>query len=249
MSFDGIDHAVRTLLAKLGVGSEPPVDLPRVAMALGVTSIEIARMAEEGRLEQKSGQVRIWLRDGAPIQRQRFTLAHELGHLLLADPNRDFVAHRAWRGPDQEERFCDAFAASLLLPRDWLVGTFSGRPECLDTVREVADRTGASLSASVVRLRELLSWQRSLLCWRYTEGQWSLLYSAGVPREIHHRVTSAPNTRVLVDQFARERHAGVRALPLLVSGIERVVSAEVSVRGSAVLALADLRTAAGGPIA
>lgn len=48
-----------------------------------------------------------------PSERDRFTVAHELGHLLL-DP---VLRERDVRVPhDQRERLCDAFASRLLLP-------------------------------------------------------------------------------------------------------------------------------------
>jgi hypothetical protein len=244
MAADLVDRLVTTLLGGLRISHSPPVDLAAVADALGVSRIEITPMTEEGRLEQRGGQVSIWLRAGAPIQRRRFTLAHELGHLVLADPDRDFTAHRMWSSPDREERFCDAFAASLLLPRAWIVGEFNGRPENLATVRELANATGASMSASLVRLREILHWRRSLLYWREADGQWALLYCAGVPHNIHNRVTSAPATRETVGEIARRRASELRTIPLMINGVQHSVRAEVSSRGSAVLALADLTYAA-----
>lgn len=244
MAADVIDQLVSKLLAGLGISRVPPVDLAAVANALGVKRIEVIPMAEEGRLEQRAGQASVWLRAGAPAHRRRFTLAHELGHLVLADPHRDFTAHRMWSSPDREERFCDAFAASLLLPRDWVLAQFSERAENLMTVRDLANATGASMSASLVRLREVLHWRFSLLYWRQTDGQWALLYCAGVPRRIHNRVASAPATREVVAEIARRRPNNATTIPLLIGGVERSVQAEVSALGSAVLALADLTGAA-----
>jgi IrrE N-terminal-like domain len=241
---DVIDQLVSKLLAGLGMDHSPPVDLAAVAEALGVSRIEVMPMTEEGRLEQRGGRASIWLRADAPIQRRRFTLAHELGHLVLADPDRDFTAHRMWSSPDREERFCDAFAASLLLPRGWIFAELSGKPENLTTLRELANATSASMSASLVRLRELLHWRCSLLYWRQADGQWALLYSAGVPRTIHNRVTSAPATRDAIGEIARRRTSEVTTIPLMIGGVQQRVRAEVASRGSAVLALTDLTVAA-----
>ncbi|MEA2369948.1 MAG: hypothetical protein QOH12_342 [Solirubrobacteraceae bacterium] len=244
MAADVTDPLVSQLLAGLNISHLPPIDLAAVAEALGVSRIEVTPMTEEGRLEQRGGHVSIWLRAGAPIQRRRFTLAHELGHLVLADPDRDFTAHRMWSRPDREERFCDAFAASLLLPRAWILAEFTGRPENLTTVRRLANATGASMSASLVRLREVLHWRRSLLYWRQADGQWALLYCAGVPHNIHNRVTSAPATREAVGEIARRRTSKLTTIPLMISDVQHSVRAEVSSGGSAVLALADLTDAA-----
>jgi Zn-dependent peptidase ImmA (M78 family) len=245
MAADAIDQLVGRLLLALGITHAPPVNLEAVARALGVHRIETARTVEEGRLEQRAGEVSMFLGAGAPAPRRRFTLAHELGHLVLADPHRDFTAHRMWSQPDREERFCDAFAASLLLPRRWILAEFAGRSQNLATVRELATATGASMSASLVRLREVLQWSLSLLYWRQTDGQWPLLYCAGVPRNIHNRVTSAPATRETVSSIA-ERHLNARTtVPLMIGGVQHAVQAEVSTRGSAVIALADLSEPAG----
>jgi hypothetical protein len=243
MTAETIDHLVGRLLDTLGIDHAPPVDLRAVAGALGVDRVDTAPMTEEGRLEQRAGQVSIFLRAGASAPRRRFTLAHELGHLVLADPHRDFTAYRLWSQPDREERFCDEFAASLLMPRDWILAQFVGRPQNLETVRDLATATGASMSASVVRLRELLNWRWSLLYWRQTDGHWALLYSAGVPRHLHNRITSAPATRDAVRLFAERRENAMASMPLMVGGELRAVPAEVSTRGAAVIALADFTRA------
>lgn len=244
MAPDLIDQLVAKLLASAGVPSEPPIDLVALANALGVDQIKPANMTEDGRLEQRGGQAAIWLRTDVPAPRQRFTLAHELGHLVLANPARDFIAHRAWTGPDREERFCDQFAAALLLPRWWVVQNFSQRPEELATVRELATATGASLSASLVRLRELVGWHTSLLHWRRHNGQWALLYSAGVPRRVHHRVATRAETRAAIDGLAGATAHQRVDLPLIVADHLCQVPAEVSISGTGVVALVDLTEAA-----
>jgi IrrE N-terminal-like domain len=243
MTAEIIDQLVGRLLAALGIEHAPPVDLGAVAGALGVNRIETAQMTEEGRLEQRAGQVSISLRAGASAPRRRFTLAHELGHLVLADPTRDFTAHRMWRQPDREERFCDEFAASLLMPRAWILAEFMGRPQNLATVRDLATATGASMSASVVRLRELLNWRCSLLYWRQTDDHWALLYCAGVPHNLHNRITSAPATREAVSFAAERRLNAMVSMPLMIGRELRAVPAEVSTRGAAVVALADFTRA------
>jgi len=66
----------------------PPVDVEGLARELGIESITGARMVEDGRLEQRGGRSWMLVRDDVRTARRRFTVAHELGHLLLADPKR-----------------------------------------------------------------------------------------------------------------------------------------------------------------
>ncbi|MFO0680508.1 MAG: XRE family transcriptional regulator [Sandaracinus sp.] len=58
-------------------------------------------------------------RDEDPY-RQRFTLAHELGHVFLDEDEAVVVSFGAWRTEDLREVRADTFAANLLVPRDAL---------------------------------------------------------------------------------------------------------------------------------
>ena len=62
----------------------------------------------------KSGNTTIVLDIGEPQTRRLFTLAHELGHFLLARKKRGFSY-------EAEERYCNSFAGSLLVPKSILV--------------------------------------------------------------------------------------------------------------------------------
>jgi len=86
-------------------------------------------------------------------QRQRFSLAHELKH-LVDDPYRArLFAHL---GPQEQaeraERLCNYFAACLLMPRPWLKRDWCSR---LQTVDQLARRYYVSTEAMTTRLSEL----------------------------------------------------------------------------------------------
>ena len=85
-------------------------------------------------------------RDDVPSQ-ARFTLAHELGHIVLGDLS------TAARGVDSAEReaLCDRFAVELLLPASALRYAWHGRPEEL----ALAERFQVTRRALRRRLREL----------------------------------------------------------------------------------------------
>jgi Zn-dependent peptidase ImmA (M78 family) len=96
-----------------------------------------------------------------------FTLAHEVGHLLLADGGLCDLHERGDGGfvPDPEV-WCNAFAAALLMPRDAfvtepLVAITTGVQEWSDDdLQTLASRYGTSREAA---LRRLVTLQRASL--------------------------------------------------------------------------------------
>jgi hypothetical protein len=87
-------------------GRKIPVDVATIARAAGLT-IKVSPYPHDGQL--RDGNI-IEVPEDQPTTRQRFTIAHELGHATL----RHTVAH------DKLEIEANAFAAELLLPREKL---------------------------------------------------------------------------------------------------------------------------------
>jgi len=81
-----------------------------------------------------------------------FTLFHEFGHLLTRTDSACAAAPMEAHG-DALERWCEAFAAALLIPRDALAST--GRVVHLKTAAALARRLKVSLRATAIRLIEL----------------------------------------------------------------------------------------------
>ena len=83
---------------------------------------------------------------GESIERQRFTLAHELGHLVMDIP-----------AGMPEEKICDRFASALLVPENELVREVGRRR--LDfgfgELVEIKKIFGVSAAALVIRMRDL----------------------------------------------------------------------------------------------
>jgi Zn-dependent peptidase ImmA (M78 family) len=138
---------------------EPPADLDLVARRLG---IEVDRHEFD---EQVDGFY-TRLPDGTPLAvvnssyvkplaRQRFTLAHEIGHHLLGTAG-GFCLDSVKTAKNRVERACDRFAALLLMPehlvRQWF-DDLAANSE--NRVAIMADRFGVSVWAMRVRLREL----------------------------------------------------------------------------------------------
>ncbi|MGH2827081.1 MAG: ImmA/IrrE family metallo-endopeptidase [Actinomycetota bacterium] len=101
---DLAERAASDLLQRLGVSSSPPIDVEAIAAAVGVTRIRRRDQVEDGRLERNGASTVIYVKAGPRLQRRRFTIAHELGHLLLAGDVPDVAAYRAGKRTN-EERF------------------------------------------------------------------------------------------------------------------------------------------------
>lgn len=234
-----LDAAISDLFKALDVAYAPPVDVTSLAGRLGVDSIEERDMVEDGRLDRLDDRTVLTLRPDLTQGRRHFTLSHEIAHLLLEDQDTEFTAYRSITSQDELERACDDIAAALLLPAGWLQTRYAHRVRNLSTLRHVAHETQSSLSASVVRLNEVLGWRRSLLRWRKHSNGWRLAGTAGVPAGIHGRIQSSCDTGDVLTRAARlssrDRNTHV---PLLLDGRPVNVPVQISSRGSAI-ALAD----------
>jgi Zn-dependent peptidase ImmA (M78 family) len=95
----------------------------------------------------------IVIRSSDIVQRQRFSLAHELKH-VLDDPVIDRLYSRlpADLRHERAERLCNWFAACLLMPRPWLKRDWYGG---IQRVRELAKRYFVSEEAMTTRLSEI----------------------------------------------------------------------------------------------
>lgn len=80
-----------------------------------------------------------------PVERKRFTLLHELGHLLLNLPDCDVKT---------QENFCNKFAAEFLFPKKMVVKEFGGYRDkvSLRELIEAQKKYGISIRAAMYRL-------------------------------------------------------------------------------------------------
>lgn len=80
-----------------------------------------------------------------PVERKRFTLLHELGHLLLNLPECDLKT---------EENYCNKFASEFLFPKRLVVKEFGVKREIisLNELIQVQKKYGMSIQAIVYRL-------------------------------------------------------------------------------------------------
>lgn len=169
-----IDREVKKLLREAGIRSAP-VDVVALAERMGIeVRPEIAPDDVSGGLYPIDGTPLIGVNARHHPNRQRFTIAHELGHLVLHDQG-EFVDHGyavkegAAKGPrfmrnqlsseavDPKEMEANSFAASLLMPRDFIVKAVRDLtlPVRSEAVEDLARSFKVSQQAMTFRLQNL----------------------------------------------------------------------------------------------
>lgn len=161
-----------------GTKRRPEVDVYELAERVGAEAKIERGLGEDGRVEDSPLNTRIFLWSSPTESRRRFTLGHELGHLVLSDP-RVFrmVQLELGDGRLQVERLCDAFSAELLMPRRWVARRYVGSDEELKVLRDLTQMAGVSFSAGFIHLASVLNWRSSLLY--LNRDDWSCTVAGG----------------------------------------------------------------------
>jgi Zn-dependent peptidase ImmA (M78 family) len=103
-----------------------PIDVEMAAKAVGaLVTFEPFKEELSGVLVKDNDRVVIGVNSTHPYSRQRFTIAHEIGHLVLQHKGELFVDHvvmrrdsRSGQAIDKQEIEANQFAAELLMPED-----------------------------------------------------------------------------------------------------------------------------------
>lgn len=107
-------------------------------------------------LTRPDGKHVITVNSSEPSERQRFTICHEVAHIVMGLPSsHDSVPIWAYAKRQPNEVACDWFAAELLMPHKlWLASIPKGEPT-FDIIRQLADGFGSSFPAAASRYATL----------------------------------------------------------------------------------------------
>jgi IrrE N-terminal-like domain len=145
--------------ADLGAGRTLPLDVPELIGELGLSlafEAPVGRRAAHGMLRRRESGWQIVINAATAPTRQRYTMAHELGHYLIEARTgyRPETSRAYW----MVEEVCQAFAASLLSPSRVVSAAIGAEPFDADRVVPAIDRvmvrTGLSLEAAARRIAE-----------------------------------------------------------------------------------------------
>lgn len=154
----GLSHA-EIILKGLGVTDPSEIDLEAIAWTLGVRVRYRPLDGCEARIIGNGNQAIITVNSRSFPQRQRFSLAHELGHWnhhrgrILVCQADEIGSSDNKRSP--AERVADTYAADILMPRYIFQPIAQSYAKLtFQTVREIAGIFDTSLTATAIRLVE-----------------------------------------------------------------------------------------------
>jgi len=144
------------------------VPLSRLLTALGARVEEIP-LSTAGKLRIDDRGYLVCVRARTSWRRARFTVAHELGHVLLCESLKDRpTTLRALQEPthwEAVERLCDQAAAELLMPAEDFRRQLDGQEISKHLLMRLRKRYGVSWTALAIRFNDLFgvgvsSWRR-----------------------------------------------------------------------------------------
>jgi Zn-dependent peptidase ImmA (M78 family) len=176
MAAHGIEILTSDILKRYGIFN-PPIDIKQVARLSGV-KVKVSDLGEgvSGFLAIKNGKALIAVNPDESLVRQRFSIAHELGHFHLHSTNGDvlFVSkqkrhslgqeeihyrdEKSSSGEFKKERDANGFAAAILMPQSMLIKAIDIIPPFFSTeeaIKSLAKTFNVSSIAMSIRLTRL----------------------------------------------------------------------------------------------
>jgi Zn-dependent peptidase ImmA (M78 family) len=146
-----IEEAIPKLVATYLSGVVfPPTDLNALCSKFEVTVSESSSVIGAGALIKQKGRFIIHYAPDLTSQRRRFTIAHELGHIIV-----DTAGPRGPQHGKELERLCDMFATEILMPKKTFVEQASNEIGIKEIFR-LARLFDTSLTSTAIRYAELL---------------------------------------------------------------------------------------------
>lgn len=187
-----VGHRYRTpddILSSLGISEPEEIDIEAIARVFGATVMFRPLTGCEARIVGFGEKAVISVNATSIRSRQRFSVAHELGHWMIDAGSavldcapRDFPTPKL----SPREVVANRFAADLLLPAGMFRPRVLGRPCTFDTVAPLAEQFNTSLAATAIRLVELSPFPAVVAYSEAGRVKWSYP-GADLPRSI--RVT------------------------------------------------------------
>lgn len=156
-----MDEAEALALARKFVQGVKPKMLPvtvedYVAAINGVLKYEDLGPNESGYTIEGKGKIFICININDNPERQKFTICHEIAHIILELPSEHKeIPSWSFVKRHQNEMLCDAFAAELLLPYTLFKPAMKGVEPSFAVLEDFSSRFGSSLSATGSRFASL----------------------------------------------------------------------------------------------
>lgn len=133
-----------------------------IAKCLNIEIVRKAGLPYEGMIERDvNGKAHILLRSSLNRTRERFTVAHELGHWVLQEEMVGSMRGQLFRGVSrdekemaQEERLANLMAAEILMPYEPMRDRFDSSNQ-LRSLEEICRTFGVSRTAAIRRIADV----------------------------------------------------------------------------------------------
>ena len=199
-----LPDALATVVAGLMDGlSCPPTDLSALARRLAVQEISLESLPGSGHLEKLDNGYRIICSSHQALPRQRFTIAHELAHIIF---------EKTGRNPPREgaevERICDMLAAECLMPtsifRRFLPQSLTAADISRLATLFLTSRTATAIRCAQFRSLPIFGVSGNRVTWSY--GGIRRGKVTNLPDQVRDAVTS-----ILAGELPREPHCFFRS--------------------------------------
>jgi Zn-dependent peptidase ImmA (M78 family) len=169
----------RALLERLAIGGVPDARAVVAALKVRVHEKDLERC--DGMLVRVKGTAKGVIAVRKSIReetRKLFTIAHEIGHLLLPGHDDDGIcgtdAIERWdRDLRAREREANAFAAELLMPSELVTNLIASLQPSLATIERLAETFRTSLTASGYRLVAMTTHAAALVWSQRGQVRWA----------------------------------------------------------------------------
>jgi len=145
-------------------GLEPPFDLEALVQEYATVEKRLFPFPADGISIGIDGtsKPQIIINTRNPNTRQRFTLAHELGHVIIPWHTGTIISHTKYLDPSfkleyrEMEAEANRFAAELLLPTDWVIKRSDEIAHLPTLLTILLEESGASAEAAFIKIFNIL---------------------------------------------------------------------------------------------
>jgi len=148
---EGLTEKIRIIVKKTGI-AEPPVPIEKIAELFSIKVIPYSSFSDNisGTIVEQKGFIVIGVNSNHAKVRQRFTIAHELGHFFAGHDLAEQIIDDVFDRPTDKEREANKYAAELLMPKDFLKQDIGKKMD----IPKLAKKYNVSEQAMSIRLLE-----------------------------------------------------------------------------------------------
>lgn len=171
---------------EFGIDRPDQIDLEAIAADLGAIVRYAHLDGSEARIVGNGDRAIITVASGGR-PRQRFSIAHEIGHWVERHGRGGFLCGKEDIAPQNDqtksaEAQANAFASQLVLPSYLFDPMVAGLPVTLDTADKIGKEFQASLTATAIKMVRVAAKPALVVCHSQEKREW-FVRGPGVPEE------------------------------------------------------------------